>query len=600
MRTTQTILEMVHHRGQQGLDLERVYRLLYNEELYLAAYGKLYANEGALTPGIDPDDTVQNMNRQRIADIINDLKTGTYQWTPVRRVNIPKKKGKTRPIGILVWRDKLLQEVIRMILEAYYNPQFSELSHGYRPHRGCHTALQEISKWHGTKWFVEADLEKCFDKIDHDQLLIIMGRKIKDHKFLKLIKDLLKAGYLENWQYQSTYSGTPQGSGLSPLLANLILNELDQYIEKKLIPQYTRGKRRKWNRAYRRLGAALTQTRRKGDIQYYKQLYKERSQLPTKDTHDPNFRRLKYVRYADDVLLGFIGPRSEAIQIKEKLSQFLQTIKLTLSEQKTLITHATQERARFLGYDLYIAHDNQQYDPRKTRGQTKRRSINGRPIFNVPQEVIKAWCHRDTRKGRTIHRPALLEASDYEIIKTYGMELQGLINYYQYAHNASSLYKVKYHLMVSLAKTIATKHKRHPTWVYKKYKRKSDEGMTSLIIEIPNPNNPDKPLCAQFGNKPIRHNRTAIMVDDRMQFHPGRNELVRRLLADECELCGSSDQIRVHHIRHLKDIRKKHQGQSQPPQWVKFMMERHRKTVVVCQQCHAAIHAGKYSGKKVE
>lgn len=600
MRTTQTILEMVHHRGQQGLDLERVYRLLYNEELYLAAYGKLYANEGALTPGIDPHDTVQNMNRQRIADIINDLKTGTYQWTPVRRVNIPKAKGKTRPIGILVWRDRLLQEVIRMILEAYYNPQFSELSHGYRPHRGCHTALQEISKWHGTKWFVEADLEKCFDKIDHDQLLIIMGRKIKDQRFLKLIQGLLKAGYLENWHYHSTYSGTPQGSGLSPLLANLILNELDQYVEKELIPQYTQGEKRKWNPAYRRLGMALAYAKKKGDTRHYKQLYQERSQLPAMDTHDPDFRRLRYVRYADDSLLGFIGPRSETIEIKEKLSQFLQTIKLTLSEEKTLITHATQERARFLGYDIYIAQDNQQYDPRQTRGQTKRRSINGRPIFNVPQEVIKAWSQRDTRKGQPIHRPALLEASDYEITKTYGMELQGLVNYYQYAHNVSRLYKVKYHLMMSLVKTIATKHKRSAKWVYKKYKRKSAEGMTAIMVEMPNPNNPDKPLWAQFGNKPIRHNRTAIIIDDLIQFHPGRNELVRRLLADKCELCGSADQIRVHHVRHLKDIRKKYQGQSPSPQWVKFMMERHRKTVVVCQRCHTAIHAGRYSGKKVE
>ena len=163
MRTTQIILEIVHDRGKQGLNLERVYRLLYNKDLYLTAYGKLYANKGALTKGIDSDDTIQGMNLGRIDKIINQLKAGTYQWTPVRRVNIPKKNGKARPLGILVWSDKLLQEVIRMILEAYYNPQFSDLSHGYRPQRGCHTALQEIGKWHGTKWYIEADLEKCYD-----------------------------------------------------------------------------------------------------------------------------------------------------------------------------------------------------------------------------------------------------------------------------------------------------------------------------------------------------------------------------------------------------------------------------------------------------
>ncbi|MFC1975862.1 reverse transcriptase domain-containing protein [Chloroflexota bacterium] len=577
-----------------------MYRLLYNKDLYLTAYGKLYANKGALTKGIDANDTIQGMNLERIDKIINQLKSGTYQWTSVRRVNIPKKKDKTRPIGILVWSDKLLQEVIRMVLEAYYNPQFSDLSHGYRPQRGCHTALQEISKWHGTKWYIEADLEKCFDKIDHNQLLTIMGHKIKDQRVLKLVAGLLKAGYIENWEYHTTYSGTPQGSGLSPLMANVILNELDQYVENELIPQYTKGQKRKWNSEYRRLGSALANAKKKGNVEQYKQLYQQRRQLPTMNTQDPDFRRLRYVRYADDILLGFIGPRSEAVEIKNKLSQFLQNIKLTLSEEKTLITHANIQRAKFLGYEIHIAKDNNQYDGKKTRSQAKRRSINGRPIFRVPKDVIKAWCKRDTRKGGIIHRPALLECSDYEITKTYAMELQGLVNYYQYAHNVSHLYTVKYHLMTSLAKTIAAKHKRSTTWVYKKYKKKSEEGMTAIIVEIPNPNNPEKPLCTQFGNKPIRQNRKVVIQDEIVQFQPGRNELVRRLLANECELCGSHDNIRVHHIRQVKDIRKKYKGRPNPPKWARFMMERNRKTVVVCHQCHTTIHAGKYSGKKVE
>lgn len=600
MRTTQTILEMVHDRGKRGLSLERVYRLLYNENLYLAAYGKLYANDGAMTQGIDDNDTIQGMSLGRIDEIINKLKSGTYQWAPVRRVNIPKKKGQTRPIGVSVWSDKLLQEVIRMILEAYYNPQFSNLSHGYRPKRGCHTALQEIGRWHGTKWYIEADLEKCFDKIDHDMLLSIISRKIKDRKLLKLLKGLLQAGYLEDWKYHNTYSGTPQGSGLSPLLANIILNELDQFVEDELIPQYTRGKTRKWNAEYRRVDRAVTQAKEKGQTKLYKELCKKRRQLPTKDTHDPNFRRLRYARYADDLLLGFIGPRSEAIEIKGRIAQFTQTIKLKLSEEKTLITHAKEGRARFLGYEIYIAQDNNQVNSKKERSQVQRRSINGRPIFKVPQDVIKAWCHRYTKKGTISHRASLLECSDYEITQTYGIEFQGLVNYYQYAHNVSHLYKVKYHLMTSLAKTIAAKHKRSTTWVYKRYKRKSEEGLTAIIVKIPNPKNPEKPLIAQFGNKPIRRNKEAIITDEIVRIYRGRNELVNRLLANECELCGSTEEIRVHHVRRLKDIRKKYRGRSNPPKWVKFMMERRRKTVVVCHKCHTSIHTGKYDGKKVE
>jgi group II intron reverse transcriptase/maturase len=600
MRTTQTILEMVHARGKQGITLERIYRLLYTKDLYLTAYGKLYANEGALTRGVDEQDTMQGMNLERIDQIIEQLKTGTYQWQPVRRVNIPKPNGKTRPLGILVWSDKLLQEAIRMILDAYYDPQFSTHAHGYRSQRGCHTALQEIGSWHGMTWFIEADLEKCFDRIDHTLLLTVMSRKIKDQRLLKLLKEWLQAGYMENWQYHKTYSGTPQGAGLSPLMANIILNELDEFMENELIPQYTRGEVKSWNPAYRRLQNVMAYAKKHGQVKRYEELRKQCRLLPTKDTHDPNFRRLKYTRYADDVLLGFIGPYTEAIEVKEKMAQFLQTIKLTLSTEKTLITHAKTGRARFLGYDIHVAQDNHQLKGDQQNKQLKRRSINGRPIFNVPPEVIRTWCQRYSKAGAITHRPVLLACSDYEITKTYGMELQGLVNYYQFAHDVSRLYKVKHYLMTSLAMTIANKHKQSTTWVYKQYKRQSAEGVTAIIVEVPNPNHPDKPLKAQFGNKPIRRQRTAILTDEIVQLHRGRNELVNRLLANACELCGSTENIRVHHVHKLKDIRATYRGRSAPPPWAQFMMERHRKTVVVCHTCHVAIHSGKYDGQKVE
>ena len=599
MRTTQNILEIIHHRGSKKLPLERVYRLLYNKELYLTAYGKLYANKGALTKGMDANDTVQGMSLKRIETIINKLKLGKYQWQPVRRVYIPKKKGENRPIGILTWSDKLLQEVIRILLEAYYEPQFSPLSHGYRPQKGCHTALQEISKWHATKWFIEADLEKCFDTIDHNVLLSIIGQNINDHRLLKLLRDYLRAGYCEQWQYHDTYSGTPQGSGLSPLMSNIILNEFDQYMEQELIPRYTKGDIKRENPEYRRITGAIGYAKKKGQVQRYRRLCQQRRQMPSKDTHDPNFRRLRYVRYADDVVLGFIGPRSEAITIKQEIAHFLQSVKLRLSQEKTLITHANTEKARFLGYEIYIAQDNNQYTRHRSPGQPRKRAINGSPIFNIPSDVIKMWCKRHTQKGTICHRPALIHCSDFEITKTYGMELQGLVNYYRFAHNVSRLYKVKYYMMTSLVKTIACKHKQTVTWVHRKYNKLSKDGMRAIIVEIQNPHNPDKPLVAQFGNKPIRQNRTLPLPDSLNHLHHGRNELVRRLLADTCELCGSQEEIQIHHVRKLKDIRHKYKGKAEPPNWVKFMMTRHRKTVVVCLPCHAAIHAGKYDGQRV-
>jgi hypothetical protein len=297
-------------------------------------------------------------------------------------------------------------------------------------------------------------------------------------------------------------------------------------------------------------------------------------------------------------LLGFTGSRKEALDIKQKLRSFLGTLKLSLSEEKTLITHATTGRARFLGYEIYIGRDDTKLTGHKSRAKRTLRSLNGKVVLSVPKDVARKWQYRHTRKGKPIHRPYLLNCSDYEIIQTYGLEFQGLANYYTLAHNVSTmLYPVKYYYQQSLVKTLAAKHKQRATWVYRKYARRSEQGVKAIIIEIPNPNNPDKPLTAKFGDRPIRFNPNTTIRDDIAQVYHGRNELVRRLLANECELCGSSEGINVHHVRKLKDVKKKYRGRREPPAWAKFMMARNRKTVVVCHQCHTAIHNGKYDGK---
>lgn len=598
----QKFLEIVRRWSERGLHLERVYRKIQDRELYLLAYSRLYANKGATTPGVDATDTIDGMSLKRIEDITTQLKQGNYQWQPVQRTEIPKKNGKTRPIGTLVWSDKLLQEVIRLVLEAYYELRFSKHSHGFRPGRGCHTALQEIqSTWSGTKWFIEGDIENCFDSIPQTVLLNIITRDIKDRRFLKLLKEMLRAGYLWQRQFHHTYSGTPQGSGVSPILTNIILNELDEYIENCLIPKYNKGKKRRLNPRYQQLTYAMSQAWQKRDIDRYKQLEKERQAIPSVDPQDPNYCRLRYLRYCDDFLLGFTGSRQEALEIKEKIQSFLQSIGLTLSAEKTLITHATNDRARFLGYEIYIGREDTKLTRHKTEAKCKIRALNGKVVLSVPKDVVKKWQNRFTQKGKPAPRLYLLNCSDYEIVQTYGVEFQGLVNYYTMAHNVSTrLYPVKYAYQQSLVRTLAAKHKRSTAWVYQQYARKSEHDVTGFMMEIPNPHNPDKPLIAKFGDKPIRYNPNTIIKDAVAQIYHGRNELVRRLLANECELCGATNNIEVHHARKLKDIRKKYQGRRDPPQWVKFMIARRRKTVVVCHSCHTAIHAGKYDGCKVE
>ncbi len=595
-------IDIVHKLGEKGYALKGVYRRIQDRDLFLAAYGRRYVNAGATTKGTDPEDTVDGMSLERIDTIIEQLHSGQYRWKPARRVYVPKANGKKRPIGIPTWNDKMVQEVIRMVLTAYYEPQFSPFSHGFRPRKGCHSALRQIHhSWKGTKWFIEGDIKGCFDNIDHNILLNILARDIKDNRFLKLIHQMLKAGYMEDWRYQATYSGTPQGGIVSPILANIVLNELDNFVQTELFPAYNKGKRRRINPEYQRIQKRIQYARKKGRWETVKKLEHYRRELPSGDPYDPDYRRIRYCRYADDFLIGYIGTCKEAEEIKEKVKAFLKTIKLDLSEEKTLITHATTNKARFLGYDIHIAIDNNQMTV-QDRGQTtyRRRALNMVPILAVPQDVARHWQMKYMKNGKPTNRPELLQCSDMEIVTTYGREFQGIVNYYSLAHNVSrSFYPVKHVFMESAARTLANKHKTSRRKIYAKYKRRSEHGVKALIVERPNPNNPDKPYRAKFGDKPIRVTFETILKDKKQEFYLGQSELVNRLLTGTCELCGSADRIQAHHVRKLADVRKKYRNNPSAPAWTKFMMARHRKTVVVCYQCHHKIHSGTYDGTKV-
>jgi len=351
------VLSVLRERGRKGLPFTQLYRQMFNRELYLLAYGNIYPNQGAMTPGASAE-TADGMSEGKIDQIIWLMRRERYRFSPARRVYIPKKNGKLRPLGLPSWSDKLVGEVVRLLLEAIYEPCLSSGSHGFRKGRGCHTALRDIREtWTGTVWFIEGDISDCFGSFDHEILLGIMAEKIHDQRLLRLIRHMLKAGYLEDWEYHDTLSGVPQGGVVSPVLSNIYLHKLDEFVEKELIPQYTRGVRRKSNPEYHRRAARLRYARRKGNRAAARDLARQLRSLPYGDPMDPGYRRLRYIRYADDHLLGFIGPRAEAEKIRARLAAFLrETLGLELNQDKTLITHARTQRARFLGYDISVWH----------------------------------------------------------------------------------------------------------------------------------------------------------------------------------------------------------------------------------------------------
>jgi group II intron reverse transcriptase/maturase len=585
MQDADTYLELIRERGRKGLPLARdVYKHLLEQKLYLKAYGKIYRNAGATTHGVS-EETVDGMSMEKIATIIEALRFERYRWTPVRRTHIPKKNGKMRPLGVPTWSDKLLQEAIRQILEAYYEPQFSDHSHGFRPGRGCHTALCEIHyTWQGTTWFIEGDISQCFDSFDHQVMGEAMREKIQDGRLLHLLDELLKAGYLEEWKWHETLSGCPQGGIISPILSNIYLDKLDRFVENTLKPAYTRGERRRKNRAYKNL---MQRASRVTDPKEAKELRKVAQRLPSLDTQDPDFRRLWYVRYADDFLLGFIGPKEEAEEIKHKIGAFLQEeLKLELSKTKTLITHAKDERARFLGYQIGAMHNNTRHD------QNGRRSINGKTWLLVPEDVLEEKCRRYSEHAAAKHRAELLNEDVFTIMSTYQAEYRGIVEYYRLAHNLSVLNKLKGRMDHSLVKTLAAKEQTSTRKVREKYRATFEvNGRTYTGMQIVVERKDRKPLVARWGGIPLVRDKRAILKDNPQVYWGGRTELVRRLLADTCEHCGSKEQVEVHHIRALKDLNR-YTGREKP-EWVKRMAARRRKTLVLCRKCHLDLHAGR-------
>ena len=471
MTPTIEILERVNRNSQKNKDevFTKLYRYMLRPDIYYVAYKNLYANSGASTRGVD-NDTADGFGEKKIMKIINMLQTESYEPSPSRRAYVNKANGKKRPLGIPTFTDKLVQEVLRMILQAVYEPVFLDCSHGFRPNRSCHTALKSITKgFNGIRWFVEGDIKGCFDNINHVKLVEIINRKIKDARLIKLIWKFLKAGYMEDWKYNATYSGTPQGGIVSPIFANIYLHELDKFVTELANEFNCKGK----NYASKEYEAVRHQMRKlnplieqaEGEerellIKQKKAIRSRLLKIPYKAQID---KKIKYVRYADDFLIGINGSKEDCQTIKQRLSEFIcNELKMELSEEKTLITHSSNY-ARFLGYDVRVRRNN---DVRKA-GNTTQRTLSQTAELAIPlnDKIMRFLFDKkvinQSKNGeiKPWTRLALTRCSDLEIVTAYNAELRGICNYYSLASNFGKLNYFAYLMEYSCLKTLACKHK---------------------------------------------------------------------------------------------------------------------------------------------
>ena len=596
MKPTTEILARISQNSLANKEevFTKLYRYLLRPDIYFVAYKNLYANNGAATKGVN-EDTADGFSEAKIDSIIKALADETYQPMPVRRTYIQKKNNrkKLRPLGIPTFTDKLVQEVLRMILEAVYEPIFLDVSHGFRPKRSCHTALKQLRReFNGTRWFVEGDIKGCFDNINHAVLVGLLSNKIKDARITKLIYKFLKAGYLENWQYHKSYSGTPQGGIISPLLANIYLHELDKFVMElksefdtpgvgQITPEY-----RELHNEIKRLSHRLTKVTGEEREMVLAEYKPKRQKLMTIPCTAQTDKKLKYVRYADDFLIAVKGNREDCQWTKSKLAEFIgDTLKMELSEDKTLITHSSK-CARFLGYDVRVRRSGK--IKRGGPGHVKMRTLNGGVELLVPlNDKIRQFVftkgvaiQKEDGSMFPVHRKYLVGLTDLEIVSVYNAELRGICNYYGMASNFCKLHYFAYLMEYSCLKTLASKHKTSLSKIIDKFNDGTGKWGVPYETKLGN----KRRYFANYADCKGKGSATDYISNAAIVYGYAVNTLENRLKAKVCELCGTteSDHYEVHHINKLKNLKGKER-------WEIAMIAKHRKTLVVCRDCHRSI-----------
>jgi len=545
---------------------DKLYRLLYDKQLYQIAYNKLKSKPGNMTLGIGiVPTTLDGMSIEVIEEIIRKLREGTFNFKPGRRIQIPKANEKLRPLTIAPPRDKLVQECIRMILEAIYEPSFSDNSHGFRPNRSCHTALKTIrQKFGDATWLIEGDIAKCFDSIDHRLLLKILEERIKDYRFIEIIRKSLKAGYFEFRRFSHSIAGTPQGSIISPILANIFLDKLDKFIE-DLKKDFDIGTKASTNPIWNRL---KNKKQRTNNLEERKLIHKQLIKLPSKSPIDLNFKKLMYVRYADDWIIAVRGSKLDCINILKKIKQFLENeLKLELSSEKTLITNTKSETALFLSTRIMRAQHETFRKIKKYPGMLIRNNKILRMTAPIDTVTMKLKLNGFIKENEPSPRFLWMQCTKDEIILLYNSVYRGIIQYYRFADNFNNLSaKVHYILKESCVKLLAAKLSlKTQAKVFKAFgknlKGKDKHAFVSIIL----------------GLNPIAFN---VQSDDQALKLFAKGISKASLEGLQCSICDSEFRVEMHHIRMLKDIDHKKSLVE------RIMISRKRKQIPLCRNCH--------------
>jgi group II intron reverse transcriptase/maturase len=584
-----------------------LYRLLYKRDLYILAYERIKSKPGNMTPGTDRK-TLDGFSLNDIDMLIQDMRTEQYRFTPVRTTYIPKANGKLRRLGIPSIRDKIVQEALRLILEAIYDspygPYFHNSSHGFRPNRSCHTALGEFrNKWSASNWLIEGDIRACFDELDHEVLILTLRKKIRDERFINLIRKQLNAGYLDlHGNKQASLVGSPQGGILSPILANIYLHELDEFVE-GLRERFEKGKRKQRNPAYQQLSWKKSRLVKRGKTKTkeFQQISQQMRTLPTLLTNDPGFIRIKYLRYADDWIVGVWGSHALAEQLKQEIKTFLRDhLCLTLNEEKTHITHSRTESALFLGTTLQIGGKKEAKLALQTNmwgKKFKRRSTGWETIMRAPMPKLlqrlsdRGFC---TKEGRPTPKSGWAYLDTEQLITLYSSINRGIQNYYRFVDNWAQVQRIQYILQYSLAMTLGRKFKISTPKVFKRFG-------PNLSYTIKNQAGDEKRTISFYLNRDWAKDREAFQSGKYRDIDLVRTEMWMRSrsnLTKPCCICGATRdtaKIVMHHVRHIRKLSNRRPATG----FNRILRMLNRKQIPVCTTCHDNIHRGKHDHLKL-